>query len=394
MNIVYLNPHADDFIATPVSFALANRRALKKYSYLFSEAIKESGNVDILLDGTLSSLLPQRMFMWLPRFIRILMLHVELFIWIRLNSLQGKVNIHWNTDSLEPNALLYLFSYKNCVAAFHERIQLIEFFERKVINLSHYFICTKEKAQNIAKLSNVILTSEADLTSNKYYQSFFKKDYPFIALPFQVSERFSATIPWSERKDKCAATGSFHNLLEERPHERYQDFIHFFNLDSYHPVRKLIYNNREALSDKIDCRISPYREKKRNVFRSLIERFFDTSQKRYFSFNIVDFYNDHKVALVGEEVHGLPAVGAFEAMACGCLLIVQDEFYKGLGLQTGKHFLSHSGNLETIEKAIHEALKVNRKNEQILENSIRYVEENCRAEVLWKKLLNELNLIK
>ena len=59
------------------------------------------------------------------------------------------------------------------------------------------------------------------------------------------------------------------------------------------------------------------------------------------------FYNDHKYALVGEEVYGLPAVGAFEAMASGCVLLGQgEEYYKGLNLRPNVDYLVYDGSLE------------------------------------------------
>ncbi len=391
MHIVYLNPHADDFIAKPISFAIAKRRALRKYAYLFDGAIESEGEVDVLVDGSLSSLLPQRVFMWLPRFLRLCLLKIELFLWLRLNQLQEKVNVHWNLEQLSPSSVLYLFSYKNCVAAFHERLAIIEFFHKKVINLNHYFIATKEKAQNIAKLTNVTLATEADLRNNSYFREFFKEEYPFIILPFQVNERFRVETQWEKRKQKCAATGSFHNLHEERPKSRYSDFITFFNLDSYHPVRKLIYMNRDKLSDVIECKISPYREKKRNILVRLIARFFDSAQKQYFSFNIVDFYNNHSSALIGEEVHGLPAVGAFEAMACGCVLIAQSEYYNGLELEEGKHYLSHNGSLESIRLVIEKIAETPDKSQKIAKNGTEYVKKHCRSELLWNAFIQKLN---
>ena len=62
----------------------------------------------------------------------------------------------------------------------------------------------------------------------------------------------------------------------------------------------------------------------------------DVKQKSYFSFDVVDFFNNNKYALVGEEIYGLPGIGFFEAMACGCTLLGQSgRFYNSLGLVSG-----------------------------------------------------------
>ena len=109
--------------------------------------------------------------------------------------------------------------------------------------------------------------------------------------------------------------GSFHNLDNERPRSFYKDFMNFFQTNTYHPVRKLVYDNQHLLSGYITCAIAPFREGRIGFLRKL-----DVKQKSYFSFDVVDFFNNNKYALVGEEIYGLPGIGFFEAMACGCVV--------------------------------------------------------------------------
>jgi hypothetical protein len=61
-SLTLLNPHADDFVSTPVSFWLVGRRSLRKYSYLLDEPMRRQQRVSILVDGTLSSLISQNLF--------------------------------------------------------------------------------------------------------------------------------------------------------------------------------------------------------------------------------------------------------------------------------------------------------------------------------------------
>ena len=67
--LTLLNPHIDDFMACPVSFWLVGRKPLVKYGYLIEEQIRRFGSVDVLVDGTISSLFPQRIFGRLPKVI-------------------------------------------------------------------------------------------------------------------------------------------------------------------------------------------------------------------------------------------------------------------------------------------------------------------------------------
>ena len=75
----------------------------------------------------------------------------------------------------------------------------------------------------------------------------------------------------------CAAVGSFHNLENERPRSFYKDVMNFFQTNTYHPVRKLVYDNQHLLSGYITCAIAPFREGRIGFLRKL-----DVKQKSYF----------------------------------------------------------------------------------------------------------------
>lgn len=382
MSITYLNPHADDFIAAPVSFHFAKRRALKKYSYLFQEPLKQGEKVHVLIDGTLSSLIPQKIFNRLPRSLRLSFLHWEIKQWRQLNDFPDNLVIHWKLDTVPNLRCLYLFSYKNCLYTPPERLRIVNAFRQKIINLSHFMIHTAEKARQCQKLDNVLYTSEACIENEPYFSNFFGQNQTILALPFMVQDRFKITKEWQSRKNTCAATGSFHDLSAERPVSYYRDFINFFNSKTYHPVREALYQQQGNLADYIDCRVSPYREKKRSLLQRL-----DASQKEYFSFDIVEFYNDHKYAVIGEELHGLPAIGAFEAMACGCVLIGQaGPYYTALGLRANHDYYEYDGTIEGLKAAIQFLNDTPDLAQQIAENGARYCQMQCRSPQLWETI--------
>jgi hypothetical protein len=99
---------------------------------------------------------------------------------------------------------------------------------------------------------------------------------------------------------------------------------------------------------EIDSFVSPYREPTKSLFSRLLGKM-NASQKKYFSISLVERYNQYQMAIVGEEASGFPALGAFEAMACGCLVLVSKEYYKGLGFSEDA-FLIHHGIDEILEK--------------------------------------------
>jgi hypothetical protein len=290
--------------------------------------------------------------------------------------------------------VLYVFSYKNCVGAFEQRLPIIAAFRTAIVNLSHYFIRTQEKAENIAKLRNVVLHADSDHRNNAYFRHFFPDTQSLLVLPFAVSNRFTAKTPAIQRSKKCAATGSFHNLEVEAPYVYYRNFIEFFRTDTYHPVRKLLLEHRSELISWLECRISLYREmtnKRRLNARLYTSLGLDVVQADYFSFNIADFYNGHLFAIVGEELSGAPAIGFFEAMACGCVMLgAEGSFYDGLGLRPGVHYLVHSSTIDSIQAAIESASAEPRLLEAIAQAGQNYIEENCRPQKVWDRLQRAL----
>ena len=389
-SLTLLNPHADDFIKRPVSFWLAGRRALKKYGYLIDEPTARGQSVDVLIDSTQSALFSDSVFLRLPHWFRWVLLRIEIKIWMRINDLKGKLVIHWSPDTIQDRRFLYLFSYKSCAGAFQRRRAAIDKFEYKLINLSHYFIRTKEKANNITSLKNVILVADSDARENPYFKKFFSPGERIIALPFAIKGRFKLRKPLAERQGICAATGSFHNLNQEVPDRYYRDFRDFFKSDTYHPVRKLLYFAKDELASWLTCRISPYREMKTRptmLGKVLTWLRLDVQQTKYFSFDIVDFYNDHRFAIVGEEMSGFPAVGFFEAMACGCVMLGQEgSFYKGLGLKADVDYLTHDGTIAGIHSAIEKTKVAPAHIEEISRAGMAYIAQHCVPAAVWDAL--------
>jgi hypothetical protein len=313
---------------------------------------------------------------------------------MRINELNGKLIVHWLPDTIKDRSFLYLFSYKSCVGAFQQRRRAIERFEHKLINLSHYFIRTQEKANNIVLLQGACLVADSDIRENPYFQNFFPEGGRIIVLPFAINGRFRASKPLSERVGICAATGSFHNLNEEFPRPYYRDFIDFYRSDTYHPVRKILYYAKDEISSWLTCKVSHYREGKRGasvLAKALTWLRLDIQQTEYFSFNIVDFYNSHKFAIVGEELSGFPAVGFFEAMACGCVMLGQQgSYYEGLGLEADVQYLTHDGTISGIHSVIERTMKTPARIEDISRAGLAYTSRRCAASAVWDALQAEM----
>jgi len=351
--IEFYNPHVDDFLGEPPHFRLLRRRALKKYGYLIEAVLAEEGEVRLCVDATSSAFVPENIFGRLPWPLRHLIAALELREWLRLNDLRGKVRVSREPDLSGQRALLFM-SYKGATGLLAARRTALAQAPLPIAHLSHYFISTAAKAENLERFHQVVLAGDADFSANPYFEHFFSwYEKPVIALPFTVAERFRSLRPWSERSPKALATGTFHDLTREEPRCKYEDYMGFFGIPTYHPVRKLIFENADTLRGEIETHISPFRSSRPNTGRfGRLKAAFGVSQKSYFAVDIVELYNRHRYAIVGEEATGAPALGAFEAMACGSVLIADPRFYIGWDMKPGIHFVAHDGSLDSIRAAI------------------------------------------
>jgi len=350
--IVFLNPHVDDFLGNPPHFKFLKRKALRKYGFILDKTLEQNKYLSVIVDGTISCFIPDRYFKHIPKYFRKLISKVEFLLWLKINAIKNSVkHINIEKDNLE-NMLLLLFSYKSAVGLSGERLGMLKSFPAVVAHLSHYFISTQEKSDNLSSLPNVWLSGDSDITENAFFQNYFSwYKRKFIVLPFCVASRFKSSSNFNDRKNDCIAAGSFHNLADEIPGYKYNDFMKFFKVNTYHPIRKLIFDNKEN-ANFITSIISPYRN---GVKSNYIKRFFDhfmVSQKEYFKIDLVKEYNSHKFAVIGEELSGFPALGAFEAMSCGAILIGLPEAYKGMDFDFDKCCVQHNGTLESISDAM------------------------------------------
>ncbi len=392
--LTILNPHADDFYSSPVSFFFLKRKALRKYSYMLDVTTSRFTKLNILIDSRISSVIPHHFFKKLPFFIRKSFLSFEVYLWKKINKIDPRIKIHWSSDTISSKKYIYLTSYKNTLGDLSKETSGANDFDIKIVNMSHYFILTSEKARNIKLLGNVILTSEADLNSSKFFRRYFGDEYKFIVLPFEVNTNFYKINNYSKRLKLCAATGTFHNLNRELSSYLYRDFINFFKTDTYHPIRKKIYYLQKLLPDLIISKISKYRSEtfyknKFNFFGFL--KLFDVAQKAYFKFDMNRFYNRHVFAISGEELSGCPTIGSFEAMASGAVVFLSKKYnYRSLGLRAGIHYIGYDGSLADL------ILKINffrnKKNilENISNNAVNFTQTNCTKSALNSSFYKQL----
>jgi hypothetical protein len=392
--VVFYNPHVDDFLAEPPHYWILKRRPLKKYGFYLAELFKQHKSLRVLVDGSASAFIPERFFAILPNFLRQMIASFEFSLWVWRNRLKGEVE-RVPKPSQPIHDVLMAFSYKAATGPFHLRINVFNKYQAVIFHLSHYFISTSEKAHNLSLVDNVWLAGDSDIRQNDYFNHFFywyKKS--FLVMPFAVATRFNQRRDWSIKERKCIATGTFHDLSQELPAIKYRDFINFWGVTSYHPLRKLIFEQAELLNEWITCLVSPYRSQKSSSSWWRFLKRFNVAQKKYFSINLADLYDNHQFALVGEELSGFPALGAFEAMACGCVLFADPKYYVGLQMKPDVHYLPHDSAIDSVIGGIKSLFQKDPNFfDMVAKEGSKFIEENLRQGAvfsLWQRNFEEV----
>ena len=348
-----LNPHIIDFVAEPIFYKWIKRRPLKKYGYLISESIKKYGHINILVDSGTSGFVPMKIYIQLPFFLRKMLSKIEISIWKKRNAFGKEVCVFYSPEKIQDKKVLVFFNYKHYKNG-DALIKSCSYFKHSIGHLSHYHNSTALQSSVLKKISNIRLAADVDISDNIYFKKYFEwyKKNIFI-LPFAVEDRFVDNTKWETRTDKILSVGTFHYFEEEYLEGRNNGLEEFYETSkakALHPLRRDIFERKDQFKKEIDCMNSPYLEvsTQKSIWKMLLPSNTFTGQKEYFSFNIVDKFNDHKFVIVGEElITGLPGIGTFEALACGCIVIGDKSAY-GNGCYEN---LIQVENL-TIEKAI------------------------------------------
>lgn len=250
-----------------------------------------------------------------------------------------------------------------------------------------------EKADIQCYFNEVNLSKSSDLF-NKYYHV----ERPWIVIPFVFADRFKNIKPFSERQNKCFSTGTI-------TYKEHEEFLSVYSDPCDQPARKFVKDNPEYFNDTVDCYSYDYLEddpgKKyvagENWFVRLYKKYYNLrhvgKQKKYFSFDMVEKFNDYKMHLVGEEILGVPGIGFVEGMACGSAYIGLDSpMYRDYGLIPGVHYIAYDGTKEGLRQTVEywQRLEHQAELEQIAKNGCEFVRKNFCGPIVAEKLLDNL----
>jgi hypothetical protein len=325
MKTIFLNPHVADFCYRPVSFALARRRALRKYSYL-----------DALFGGELYSSpgetsLPRRWSNRLPSFAKRVLSFFEAKAWSQINE-RELVPVD---DTILANSNVFLFGYKTG----RDTLNFLKrkgFKNRIFLHLSHYH--TFEISLGDFEELDITLLFDTDVS----HHSYFRKKFPTYkghlrVLPFQIDDRFFAE-EHQKKQPRIAATGTYHSLPDGTLDITYN------GTSTLHPVR-LAFAQSNVEADHLENHLSLFESQ--SIWSVLV------GQRKYMSLNIADLYKTSSHAFVGAEGTGAIAIGTLEAMAAGCIPFVTEDELRGCIFDSADaSFEFYDGIDDLIEKTL------------------------------------------
>lgn len=381
MRLCFYNPHAvyssigETCLSSLAQIFGTDKGTLKKhnmkYGYILNLLKQDKYNCSIIVDGTGASLgvvLQEIPFLKNNYTFNFVISFVEVYIWCILNNLNPfRQTIIWNDNKLDvKNDILFSFAF--CSYSFRNK-KLIEksifksFKGKKVLHASHFYKSTGEVAQNIKQAGTEYMVAESDLKKSPYFNKFFGFIKQVQIMPHVLRGRYVKKSKFESRINKCLALGTL--VIESESDASNKDYINFFKTNTLHPMRRILFENKDKFSDIIDCLINFHNEKRLvitskvkaygqyNIFKMAYDLFFLSEGKEYHKINIVQKYNKYKMFIAPEESIGFSSINSVEGMACGCAYIgVNHPMYRDLGMTDRKHYIAYDGTLENLQEKI------------------------------------------
>lgn len=387
MRIVFVNLHGNEFLV----------KTLNKYIFKQSVAIKHKYLLDYLLSrddvevcsyinnrGLSLSYTTRNRFLQSFRFL-------EHRIAMRKNGIPlNKITVLKSEEEIRHDDIVVLYQLFGPQFDFSKRPDAFI-----AISQLHF---TVGQSSAMEKLDPDLMYNESDMQKRfiafDEYFGWFHKQY--VVIPFVYADRFKVVKPFAERQNKAVSVGTV----------TYPDYlIKYYGHNCLQPARKQVYDNAKELTPWVDCFNSDYLEDDKQmkakktdnalvkVMKRLHAKFFTGHQKKYYSFDMVEKFNDYKMCVVGEEIIGLPGIGFVEGMACGCAYLGQTiGYYEDYGMKEGVHYIGYDGTLDDLKAKIsyYQQPEHQEELEAIAKAGCEYVRFHFNGPAAAESLLNKL----
>lgn len=391
--IIFINLHANEFLVKTLSKYIWKQSCAFKHKY-FLEYLLNNPDVEVCNyineDGfTLVRSFPKPI-MW---FLKKLRFAENRYVMHKNGISKKQIKVIKKKD-IRPDDIV--IGYRHVPYSLTDMADIKAF---KAVSMIHFHGEVSD-SDLIKNAQPDVLFNECDLSQyseifNKYYSWYQGK---FIVYPFVAASRFKRFKPFSERDCRCFSTGTITYKL-------HPEFLHVYGDSCDQPTRKQILANKDELEPWVACYNSDYLEDtdmkkylpEDNVFTHYRKVWYNMRhtghQKKYFSFDMVEKFNDFKMCLVGEEILGIPGIGFVEGMACGCAYIGQNlGYYEDYGMQEGVHYIGYDGTLEDLKAKItyYQQPEHQEELERIANAGYEFAQSHFRGEVVAQELLEKL----
>lgn len=391
--IVFVNLHSDWMLVKSASVYIFKFSAAVKHGYLLKYLLKHP-------EYEVCNYINDRGFSWLRNDKEILMKLLNIFRFaeyrktMKVNGIpREKVTLLKHPSEIRPDDIVIL--YNICNDNYRGMSGIHAF---KALSMLHFHGIKSENAI-INEAGIDCLFGEVNLETNcELYRRYYHVNKPWITHPFVYDDRFQNKKAFSERKNMAFATGTITYKLHE-------EFLNVYKDSCDQPTRKQIKDNQEYFKDTIYCTSSDYLEddagKKiessdifiTKIYKKIYNRTHVGKQKKYYSFDMVESFNNFKMCIVGEEILGIPGIGFVEGMACGCAYIGQDmPAYSDWGLIPGVHYITYDGTKEDLKAKIeyYQMDEHQAELEQIAKTGCEYVRTHFNGDAVAASLLSKL----
>ncbi len=379
MRVVFINLHSSWMLLKNSAVLIFKNSAALKHKYLLDFLLQHP-------DYEVATLLNDRAFSiythggkWFQRFLN-LFAKSEYYWILKKNGIdKKKVTLLKSIKDIRKDDIVILYNLLSDTFRGAENIDAL-----KVVSFLH-FHGNDSDSQKIKNAGAQVIFNEVDLSKTcDLYKKYYSLDLPWIIIPFIPESRFKRIKPFSERKNKAFSVGTI-------TYKTHKEFLDVYKDPCDQPIRKAVKDNPGFFKDTADCYSSDYNEDddvkivKKNdnklfaLYKKVYNRLHNGRQKNYFSFDMVEKFNDYKMHIVGEEILGIPGIGYVEGMACGSAYIGLDSpMYRNLGLIPGVHYISYDGTKEGLKKTIEywQRSENQEKLEEIANAGYEFVKEN------------------
>ncbi len=365
--VVLFNPHVHGLYRLSVYKVLIKYPATDKLGYVLSYLIA-NGGINVYLDSSESSVPRMLKWRWLTR--------LEFLIWCLVHKIPAqKVRVIPSNKLLPTDRLI--FSIKNVTSKTVDVLAQLD--AVKILNTNHFMTRASERGDLVKKIGVDRFWAESKLDSSAFFQHFYGSGQPVWFVPYVPSSRFRRITPFDKRRVKCAGLGSVSCFCDNEA--AIQDVKKYFDSPTYHPVRKALFDNWRKVSSLVDVYVTPFAGRDH-----CLKNKDDPPQGNdfdYYKADLVELMNQYQFVIYGEEINDMPALGMYEAMKCGCLIVgTSSQVYTDIGLVHGESYICFGDTFEPDQflMVMEEFMAQPERLSAMAENSYRIAQQSISEE--------------